>query len=172
MVVGKQGKMPGLNQELVEILGQLVNDIASRVAKRIGRDKRQFSLYANLTEDQIAQRIAMATRSVIASIEINDPRPLMEFLDKVFEARIRSGYDPNVLLRVVELTAEQIVEAVAWSHPEDRPRIDYLSRKIGLFNTSAKLHLVNFNLAIPIQERIALDPDLFGHQDPENEEPE
>lgn len=160
--------MPGLNQELVEILNELINDIASRVVKRIGRDKRHFSLYANLTEDQISQRIALATRSVVASIEVNDPRPLMDFLDKVFETRIRAGYDPNVLLRVVELTAEQIVEAVAWTHPEDRPRIDYLSRKIALFNTSAKLHLVNFNLAIPIQERITLDPDLFGNLNPEN----
>ena len=161
--------MPSLNQELVEILDQLVDDIASRVAKRIGRDRRNFSLYANLTEDQIAQRIALATRSVIASIEINDPSPLMDFLDKVFQARIRAGYDPNVLLRVVELTAEQIVEAAAWTHPEDRPRIDYLSRKIALFNTSAKLHLVNFNLAIPIHERVALDPDLFGNVNSEND---
>jgi hypothetical protein len=155
--------MPSLNQELVEILNQLVSDIASRVARRIGRDKRQFSLYANLTEEQIALRIALATHSVIASIEINDAKPLMDFLDKVFEARLRAGYDPNVLLRVVELTAEQIVEAAAWAHPEDQPRIDYLSRKIALFNTSAKLHLVNFNLAIPVEERIMLDPDLFGN---------
>lgn len=164
--------MPGLNQELVEILNQLVVDIATRVAKRIGRDKRHFSLYANLTEDQIVQRIALATRSVIASIEINDPKPLMDFLDRVFEARIRAGYDPNVLLRVVELTAEQIVEAVAWAHPEDRPRIDYLSRKIAVFNTSAKLHLVNFNLAIPVQERVTLDPDLFGNLSEDDRLPE
>ena len=157
--------MPGLNQELVVILNGLVNDIALRVARRIGRDRRQFSIYANLTEDQIAQRIALATHSVIASIEVNDAKPLMDFLDKVFEARLRAGYDPNVLLRVVELTAEQIVEAAAWAHPEDQPRIDYLSRKIALFNTSAKLHLVNFNLTIPIEERILLDPDLFGNLD-------
>lgn len=155
--------MPSLNQELVEILNLLVEDIATRVSKRIGRDKRHFSIYASLSEEQIAQRIGLAIRSVIASIQVNSPKPLMDFLDKVFEARIRAGYDPNVLLRVVELTAEQIVEAAAWSHPEDRPRIDYLARKIALFNTSAKLHLVNFNLAIPIQERIALDPDLFGN---------
>ncbi len=159
--------MPSLNQELVGILTQLVDDIATRVSKRIGRDKKHFSLYANLSEEQIAQRIALATLSVIASIKINHPKPLMDFLDKVFEARIRAGYDPNVLLRVVGLTAEQIVEAVAWSHPEDRPRIDYLGRKTALFNTSAKLHLVNFNLAIPLQERIALDPDLFGNLHPD-----
>lgn len=155
--------MPSLNQELVEILNELVYDIAARVTKRIGRDKKNYSLYANLSEEQISQRIALAIRSVIESVRVNQPKPLMDFLDKVFEARIRAGYDPNVLLRVVELTAEQIVEAVAWTHPEDRPRIDFLARKISLFNTSAKLHLVNFNLAIPIQERIALDPDLFGN---------
>lgn len=162
--------MSSLNQELVEILNKLVTDIASRVARRIGRDKRQFSIYASLTEDQIAQRIALATHSVIASVEINDAKPLMDFLDKVFEARLRAGYDPNVLLRVVELTAEQIVEAVAWARPEDQPRIDYLSRKIALFNTSAKLHLVNFNLAIPIEERVMLDPDLFGNLSSANNE--
>jgi hypothetical protein len=156
--------MPSPNQQLVEILNQLIDDIATRVSKRISRDKKHFSLYAGLSEDQIAQRIALATKSVIASIEINEPTPLMNFLDKVFEARIRAGYDPNVLLRVVELTAEQIVEAAAWAHPEDRPLIDYLSRKITLFTTSAKLHLVNFNLSIPRNERVALDPDLFGNQ--------
>lgn len=156
--------MPSPNQQLVGILDQLIDDIATRVSKRISRNKKQFSLYAGLSEEQIAQRIALAVKSVIASIEYNQPTPLMDFLDKVFEARIRAGYDPNVLLRVVELTAEQIIEAAAWAHPEDRPLIDYLRRKINMYNTSAKLHLVNFNLTIPIQERVALDPDLFGNE--------
>ena len=83
--------MPSPNQQLVEILNQLIDDIATRVSKRISRDKKHFSLYAGLSEDQIAQRIALATKSVITSIEINEPTPLMNFLDKVFEARIRAG---------------------------------------------------------------------------------
>lgn len=157
--------MKNLNKETIESLNSVLDQVAHNITRRIVGDKITYSSYAGLNYDQVFPRIYPALKAVLASVEAGNSNPLLGMLDAVFEARLRTGYEPNVLLRVIDLVAEQLVEAVLATRPNDPLFASTVRRRIYMLNNQSKLHLANLNLMIPIAERTEIDPDLLRQKE-------
>ncbi len=148
------------NQELVEVLNNVAETVVERVARQLISDKKRFSSYSGLSYEQALQRVYPPVRAVIASVEAGSFNPMMHLMDRIIEARLRTGYEPNVVLRVIDLFADELLKASLEAHPNDPLFATSMRRRLTFLNNQTKLHLANINLSIPIAERTEIDPEL------------
>jgi hypothetical protein len=147
------------NQELAKILNDIQDEVAHNVIYKLATDKK-FGFYNQLPGEQLQQRTYPPLKAIVAAVEAGSFGPLQLLLDRIFEQRLRAGYEPNMLLRVIDLFAEEYSKAAIATHPGDETFANIVRRRLTFLNNSCRLHLANLNLAIPIAERVEIDPDL------------
>lgn len=156
--------MPTPNEELAKILNDIQNEVANSVVGQLATDKK-FGFYNQLPHEQLLQRTYPPLKAIVAAVEAGSFKPLQGLLDHIFEQRLRAGYEPNMLLRVIDLFSGEYVKAAIASRPGDEAFANTVRRRLTFLNNSCRLHLANLNLAIPIAERIKIDPDLLKQQE-------
>ncbi len=148
------------NEELANIFAIVIDDIADRVAYRLTTDSK-YGSYNHLSAQQVKQRTIPVTQAIHISIKTGTFSPVAVVLDKIFETRLRAGYEPNVLLRVIDAYSEEISQAVIAARPHEEDVAQTVRRRMNFLANSSRLHLANLNLIIPLSERVELDPELM-----------
>ena len=156
--------MPNPNEELAKILSDVQDKVANNVIHELASDKK-FGFYNQLPQEQLLQRTYPPLKAIVAAVEAGSFGPLQSLLDRIFEQRLRAGYEPNMLLRVIDLFSGEYVKAAMASRPGDEAFAATVRRRLTFLNNSCRLHLANLNLAIPIAERVEIDPDLLKQRE-------
>lgn len=156
--------MPNSNEELAKVLNEVQSEVANNVIRQLATDKK-FGFYNQLPQEQLIQRTYPPLKAIVAAVEAGNFKPLQGLLDHIFEQRLRAGYEPNMLLRVIDLFSGEYAKAAIASRPADEAFANTVRRRLTFLNNSCRLHLANLNLAIPIAERVELDPDLIKQRD-------
>jgi hypothetical protein len=153
--------MPAQSEELVSVLRSVIDQVASQVAQQMISDARRFRSYQGLTYEQGLARAYPPIQAIIASVETGTFTPVMTLLDQILEARLRTGYEPNDLLRMIDLFAEELIVACEMARSDDTIFTAMARRRLTFINNHIKLHLANLNLSIPLNERTEIDPVLL-----------
>lgn len=151
--------MPPSNEDLVSVLNAIQDEVAGTVMHQLATDKK-FGFYNELSREQLVQRTYPPLKAIVAAVGSGSFAPLQNLLDRIFEQRLRTGYEPNMLLRVIDLFSSEYVKAAIASRPDDEAFASTIKRRLNFFNNSCRLHLANLNLSIPIADRVEIDPAL------------
>ena len=154
--------MPSPKTEILEVLHHVSPQVADSLANQVINDPQSFISYRGASHAEMVKRVEPVMEAIIASFDQDNSAPLMGIIDRVFEVRLRTGYEPNVLLRVIDAVVAQCLAAVQAALPNDLNVNTTLRRKLIVYNNQCKLHLANLNLSIPLSERTELDPALLA----------
>ena len=153
--------MANFNETMLTAFDLVMGQVAVDVSKKLITDKINFEIYSRLSYEQVLERISLILETMIEAIETNKPDPLIKLANQIIETRLRTGYDPNTLLKAINLIAEEFIVAAAATKPDEPYFAQAIRRRLSYIINSSKLHLANLNLTIPIAERNRIDPDLL-----------
>ena len=146
--------------EVAGVMRGIDSTLTTNIITKILVSPKSYIPYSQLPIEQLTLRVQVALISLQQSFEQDSTKPMMAYLDKVFEARLKSNYDPNVIIRLVDLIAKECIDGVRTALPQNQVLQMLAERRFNLINNQSKLHLANLNLIIAPQERTNPDKEL------------
>lgn len=121
----------------------------------------QFPTYSTWDSEMLHRRGNLITAMLIRAIESGDFEEIKTTLHQTFSARLRSGFEPNELLRHIDLVNMGLLKTI-----ESAPTSDQELRQLYIRRTQAewqvaKMYVAMLNLQIPKEERNEIDPSLL-----------
>jgi hypothetical protein len=151
-----------MSQDLVaQALNNAVEPAAAAVAKEFQIQKDLYGSYNMLPYELAVSRVKEIMEAIIQSVQANSSVQLKEHMQVTLTASLRSGYDPNELVRAVELIAQKLGDFALSTLSADEATLVSTRRRLGFLTTVAKLHIATLNMAIPDSERNEIDPGLL-----------
>ncbi len=151
-----------MSQDFVtQALNNAIEPAAAAVAKEFQVQKDLYGSYNMLPYELAVERVKDIMRAITQSVQANSSVQLKEHMQVTLTARLRSGYDPNELVRSVELIALKLGDFALSSLSVDDTTVISIRRRLGFLTTVAKLHIATLNMAIPDSERNEIDPGLL-----------
>ncbi len=120
-----------------------------------------FPTYSSIEPYVLHQAMFSGYLVALQALESGEFEEVKADIHQAFTARIRSGFDPNELLRVITLTNDGLLKTLEHlSTTDEALRTLYLQRNQAIGQV-AKMYIAILNLSIPSAERNTIDPSLL-----------
>jgi hypothetical protein len=120
----------------------------------------KFPLYSKLEDSALYQRAAFAIDKTLGSIEKGEFDDAKNTIDRIFGARLRTGFEPNELIRAISLITDSIRDVILSVPAELNQHTLYLQR-VNAVDQVIKMYIAMLNLSIPKEERNEVDLALL-----------
>jgi hypothetical protein len=147
-----------MNNQLAAVLQARLSEICSAAARQMLEDKNQFPAYSAISFEILCEQLKNSFDAVIASIDANSNRVMVNYLDKVVTERLRSGVSATEIMRVYDVCHKTMLKEVIASNPEYKLLNDYARQKLNYLNKILRVRLVAKNSEISEEEQSLENP--------------
>lgn len=123
-----------------------------------------FPLYTTWDSETLDQRGNAVFGMLIRAMESGDFEEVKSNIHKTFSSRLRSGFEPNELIRLIDIVNETLLTAVA-NAPACQELKDLYTRRMHAQWQVAKMYVAMLNLEIPKEDRNEIEPKLLTIDD-------
>jgi hypothetical protein len=152
-------------KEYVTVINSRLEEVSEKITRILLENSGLYGLYASLPYSELLLRVKATLGVALQALESDSSAPLKNHLNRIYTMRLKAGYDPNSMLRLIDLMAREMVATVEAVQPVDKSVVSVLRRRLGFLTSVAKMHLATLNMSIPPEERNEIDPALLKMSD-------
>ncbi len=120
-----------------------------------------FPLYSQVEPKMLYARLKAALEAHIRGVEQGDFEEVKSEIHRIFSKRLRSGFDPNELIRMTNLITSLVVQAIDHAPNAEEALQKFYRQRSDAIAQVAKMYTAILNLSIPKEERNEIDPALL-----------
>lgn len=162
-----------MSDEVVKYLQNHCQELTEQICHDIKTQPSLFPHYSRLEAVALRVRVAAAVDVVTTLAGDGNLEAVRQFTSSITQNRLQTGFDPEELIKFIEVLAQRTIEMIAAASVRDEGARRLAIRHIKSANSLSKMNVSGHNIAMSGvgEKHTEIDPDLptVGSQTRQND---